>query len=343
MKYLPFKYRNQNINKMRKLFFLAVIFIAVSCSTDEQIIKSQGKIGLPTYPYSDLYIPEDEQGWLYRPDGMGLRSQENYIVRRNITNDTLVDYYCWIANKLSTNPTDYYTGVYDFVCNPEEDGIYNESNNSYNFPGMLSIVTFQNGLPIGEVIKQRFRLIPTDFRVEMDPYSIIIYPEPLMALQSGTADNYDNKAKVRSGLNLVVVEINPDLEITERDYTNNVSTLPLNVTFSPIQGNVIGSAVVDTEAILDNRTRTPNNIVVTKKFTGRDKFIKLDWDCPYHSPIYVKHYFTVKKNGVVVAEKLPDSEYIETVSGNYRNANYEITTTVVGLRESFPLTVVVTR
>jgi hypothetical protein len=330
---------------MKKFLMTIAIIIATACSTDEQIIKLQGKIGLPQYPYADLYIPEDELGWWYRLNGMGLRSSDDYIItREQITNDTLVNYACWIANKLPENPADYYTGQYDFVVNPVEDGIFNESSNSYDFPGMLSIVTFQNGIPIGEVIKQRFRLIPTDFRTEMDPYSIIIYPDTLMALQAGTADNYTNKAKVRNGLNLVVVEINPDLEITERDYTNNVSTLPLNVTLTTTATqNVLGRAVVDTEAILDNRTRTPDSLVVTKNFRGRDKFVKLDWECPYHEPIYVKHYFTVKKNGVVVAPKLSDSNYIDTISGNYRTATYEITTTVVGLRESFPLSVTVTK
>lgn len=332
---------------MKKYLILLVIFITTACSTDEQIIKSQSKIGLPTYPLSDLYIPEDEQGWQYYQNGLGLRTQENYIVRKTTTNDTLVDYSCWIANKLPINPTDYYTGQYDFVCNPEEDGIYNESSNSYNFPGMLSITTFcpdESGyyLPIGEVIKQRFRLIPTDFRQELDPYSIIIYNEPLMALQTGTADNYDNKAKVKAGKNLVVVEINPDLEITERDYTNNVSTLPLNVTFQPIQGNVVGSAVIDLSIITENKTAPPSNIIITKKFTGKEKYIKIDFHCPYHDN-YVKHYFTVKKNGVVVEPKLLESEYKETITGNYRTATYEITTTVIGLGTSLPTTVTINR
>jgi hypothetical protein len=329
---------------MKKLLLLSVAILLAACSTEEQIINFQSKIGDITKT-PDLYIPELEAGWQYMDGGLGLRNESSYLVTKTpITNDTLVNYSCWIANKLPDNPSEYYTGQHDFVVNMAEDGIYNETSNSYNFPGMLSIITFQNGLPIGEVQKQRFYVIPTDFRQEINPYGIVLYGEEFMAIQAGTSDNYVNKAKVKNGLNLVVVEVNPDLEIRERNYTNNVSTLPLNVTLGVVNSNnILGHAVVDLSAIDNNKTIPPNNVVVTKNFQGRNKFVTIDFSCPYHEPIYVKHWFTIKKNGVIVADHIDESVYTEQVSGNYRTATYTIITTVVGLGQSTPTTITVTR
>jgi hypothetical protein len=355
---------------MKKILLLLIgIFTLYSCETPEEVSvkdtnEQMSKIGDVTKT-PDLYIPESESGWAgygIRPDGtygtfdktLGLRIPRflaaNYpsltqdcnpvIVNQN-GGLPLLEYSCYIANGA---PIDY-SGQNDFAVNMEEDGIILETNGDYNFPGMLSIVTYQNGLPVAETIKQTFWLSPNQTKLGYDDLLGTNFIYPFMGLPAGTGDLYYNKAQVKPGLNLIVVEINPDLEINESNYNNNVSTLPVNVTMGSNSyfNYWIGSATVDTEAILDNRTRTPNNIVVTKKFTGRDKFVKLDWDCPYHAPIYVKHYFTIKKNGVVIANNVLDSDYTEVVSGNYRTSTYEITTKVVGLRESFAATVVVNK
>ncbi len=339
--------------KMKKTLLLLVAVLLTACSVDEQIIKSQAKMGGVNGTICELYVPEHEFGWQYYPNGLGLRTQDDYIVRRTATNDTLVDYFCYIANKLPANPAEYYTGQHDFVSNMAEDGIYNPTNNSYNFPGMLSIVTFcpdENGyyLPIGEVIKQRFHVIPTDFRQEIDPYSIVLYDSDIfMAIQAGTADNYDNKAKAQEGKNLVVIEVNPDLEIEETDYTNNVSTLPLNITFQPIAGNVVGHGTVDLSILNELKVVPPSNTIVTKTKVRGERFVKLDWGCPYHGhgehPFYAKHWFTVKRNGVIIYDKEDLSEFTDKIQGNPASVTYTITTTVTGLGTSAPTTVIVTR
>lgn len=354
----------KKIKKMKKILLLLIAILIASCSPDEQITTYQSKIGDITKT-PDLYLPEAESGWAgygIRPDGtygvydktLGLRIPRftianypfliqdcNPVIASQDGTLPLLQYSCYIANGA---PIDY-SGQNDFAVNMEEDGIILEENGDYNFPGMLSIVTFQNGLPIAETIKQTFWLGPNQTKLEYDDLLGTNFIYPFMGLPAGTGDLYYNKAKVKPGLNLIVVEINPDLEINETNYNNNVSTLPVNVTMGTNSYFTywVGSATVDTEAILNNRTIPPSNVIITKKFTGRDKFVKLDWECPYHEPIYVKHWFTVKKNGIVVADKIDHSEYIEIVSGNYRAATYTITTTVVGLGVSTPISVTVNR
>ena len=336
-----------------------------SCSTDEQIVNNQSteRIGDAT-KNPDLYIPEFESGW----KGYGITSNgtygeinetigirvPNYLAENNagLTQDSyavvsplgypMLNYSCYIANGAQID----YSGANDFIVDRVADGIPQETNGDYLFPGMLSITTFQNGLPIGEVIKQSFWVAPTNQKIGFD--DTLARDHRLdnpnnMFIWAGTADLYFNKARVNQGKNLIVVEINPQLEINESNYTNNVSTLPVNVDLTQSIYNWVGIGILDLSAISENQTIPPSNPIVTKNFQGANKFINIDFDCPYHEPIYVKHYFTIRKNGVIVADKIDHSEYRETFKGNYRTATYTITTTVIGLGESTPLIVTVAR
>jgi len=331
---------------MKKIILLA-LFALTSCSTteiNEPTQEQSAKIGDVTRT-PNLYIPQLEYDWNgLEQSGLGLWSAGTYSVTKNVSNDTILNYSCWIANSKDANGNFDYSGSSDFVVDMSEDGIpINVLSGDYNFDGMLSITTFQNGLPIAQVEKQRFYVTPTDFRVGHNYLSMRQYGVDTMYIPCGTSDEYVNRAKVKGGKNLIVIEINPDNQIVERDYTDNVSVLPVNVTFGTFAGVRIGTGVLDQSAIAENVTIPPSNIVVTKNFQGRNKFVKIDWDCPYHSPRYVKHHFTVKKNGIIVEPKIDHSEYTEIVKGNYQTSIYTITTTVIGLGTSSNVNVTVNK
>lgn len=347
--------------KMRRLLLLAAIILLSSCTEDfiEQPQVSTSKILNGEYHIGDenrspdLYIPQAEQGWYGWTEGMGLwnppykAAQIGYLgINHDIypvaleNNEHQLSYNCFIANGA---PFDY-SGKNDFVSDRSEDAIQEYVGSSYTFPGMLSITTFQNGLPVGEVVKQHFWVGASDSKIGYDWRQHHYYDGDTMAIQAGTADLYMNRAKVKNGKNLIVVEINPDLVITESNYNNNVSVLPVNVDLTPVAStNWTGTAVLDKSAIEENKTHPASNIVITKNFKGANKTITLDWDCPYHAPIWVKHWFTIKKNGAIIADKLEHSEYTDYVSGSFKSANYEIIIHVVGLGDSQPTIIKVTR
>jgi hypothetical protein len=345
------------MKKLKLITALCIFATLFSCSTDEEIVKSENysKIGIQTNT-PNLVITEKEFDWQFKPNGFGIRipfyADGTYKVEYKAKVfggtelDTVFTYFCPIAN-IAQQVAD---GSTDFVVNKEEDGFANGSG-GYDFEGLLSITTFapgENGyyLPIAEVIKQTFDVSPTHLKNDFNYLLENYYTEPFMAIPARTADMYTNRAVVRSGKQVVVIEVNPNLLINESNYDDNVSTLPINVTITGTDNNFLGTAVVDEGILLGNLTAPPSNIVVTKNFQGRNKFVKIDWECPYHEsleqPYYVKHHFTVKKNGVIVADKIDHSEYTETVRGNYQNATYTITTTT-GLGESIPTTATVVR
>jgi hypothetical protein len=357
---------------MKKFLSLTVFIAVFGCGTYEEptttspstskMINGQYHIGDENRS-PDLYIPQLEQDWQGWTNGMGLwnppyklvnygylgLTQDSYIVTipRGET-EPHMSYPCFIANgaDYKNNPN----GKNDFVSDRSEDGIQEEVGSDYIFPGMLSIVTFQDGLPIGEVKKQSFWVEPSDAKVGYnwdypeDGGDRRVYDNDTMSIPAGTADLYSNEAKVRHGKNLIVVEINPDLLITESNYNNNVSVLPVNVNLTPVAGTGwIGIATLDTSAIEANKTHPAKDVVVTKNFKGASKYITIDWQCPYHEPIYVKHWFTLKKNGVVVKDKFDESIYTDYVSGSFKSATYEITIHVTGLGSSPPTTITVKR
>jgi len=330
---------------MKKLILFMLLLIIAACSApDLKELSYQEKIGIVnTLP--SIYIPEHEFHWNgLEESGLGLWSAGTYSVTKTIANDTTLNYSCWVANKKGPDGNFDYSGASDFVVKMSEDGIpINPLSGDYNFPGMLSITTFQNGLPIAQVEKQRFYVTPTDFMIGHDYFAMRQYGADTMSIPCGTSDEYVNRAKVRGGKNLIVVEINPDKLIVERDYTDNVSVLPVNVTFGTFAGVRVGTGVLDHSAILENQAHPVTNIVPTKNFQGANKFVSLDWDCPYHEPIYVKHWFTIKKNGNILADNIESSNFTEKIKGSYRTSVYEVFVTVKGLGTSLATTITVTR
>ncbi len=325
-------------------FLLALIML--SCSADEQFLQNQNKANVQG-KVGDLIIVGHELDWQFRPNGFGIRvpfyTNGTYPVSYQATTyggstfDITVTYSCPIAN-IKEQRAD---GSTDFVVDKVASGIAN-GNGGYDFPGLLAITTFQNGLPVGQVIKQTFDVSPTHVKNDFDWTLENYYDEPFMAIPARTADMYTNRAIVRSGKQVVVVEVNPDGLFEETDTTNNITKLPLNVVLNGTTNENLGYATVDESAYLENVTIPASEIVVTKNFQGRNKFVKIDWHCDYHEPIYVKHHFTIRKNGVIVADNFDLSEYTDFVKGNFTSATYSITITTA-LGESAPTIVTVTR
>jgi len=352
---------------MKKILLTLFVILVASCSPEEQTINLSTTLSRPIGIQTktpDIKIPEDDGGYVrygVRPDGtygqierrIGVRlphykasehpllTQDSYPVYR--VNDTLVlTYPCHIANIAEFD----ITGQNDLVIDRVADGIPEVETGDYLMEGMLSITTFRNGLPYAKVEKQSFWVASNVYAMGFDDLLGINYGlinENYMWIWAQTADLYYNKAKVPLGKSLIVIEFNPDKFINESNYNNNIATLPVNVIPQTIyQWNAIGH--LDLSAIEENKTIPPSNIIVTRRVERGKKIVKLDWSCPYHEPNYVKHWFTVKRDGVIKYDGKDLSEFEDkTIQGNPHTLVYTITTTVKGLGESVPITVTVTR
>jgi hypothetical protein len=333
---------------MKKTIILISALLLFSCSADEQFAKEEthSKIG-DVLKTPDLYIPEFETDWQFRPNGYGIRkpilNDGTFRISYAPTNfggtvlDTIITYNCPIANKAPQTAN----GQNDFVVNKVEDGIV-DGYGDYNFQGLLSITSFQNGLPIGQVIKQTFDVDPTDLKSDYNFQYEILYGDPFMSIPARTADLYINRAIVKSGKVVVVVEVNPDGLINEPNQSNNVSTLPINVTINGTSNEFLGSAVLDLSALDENKTIPPSEITYTRTRSKGKTYVFLDWHCAYHEPIYAKHHFTVKRNGIIVYDNQDISQFTDVINGNPQIVNYEITITT-GLGTSAPASVTVVR
>jgi len=315
---------------MKKLLLIPILIILISCSVDEQLTKQEARIG--NLNNVNLNVPEKEFDWQYMPDGLGIRSEGIYPAFFDVNGNLMLRYSCWIANQSQPNPS----GVNDFVSKMSEDGIPSTVYYGYyDFEGMLSITTFQNGLPVAQIEKQSFAVYPTDYKNGVIPSELRTYGADTMYINAGTADLYLNRARVNQGKNVIVVEVNPDKQIFETNYNDNVSTLPVNVS-----GN---QGFLDLSAIADNQTIPPSELTAIRSRNKGKTIVDLDWDCVYHDPIYVKHYFTVRRNGNIVADNLEHSEFTDIFNGNPQSTAYSVTITVIGLGESVPTLITVNR
>lgn len=312
---------------------------AAKPSTELIEVAALSKIGIPGQS-PDLIIEElsydySDNGW---SNGYGVRyTGTNFGVRTNSDGSKVLQYNCPIGNiapQVASNKN-------DFVADMSEDGIVTGSG-GYAFKGFLYRALFQNGLPVDVPVKEIFYTQSTDFR---NGYNFNLhrdYDYDTMYIGAQAADLYANKVilqqnadgSVKDGKYLLVIEINPDKLIYETNYNNNVATLPFT-----IQGGV---ASVDLSVINENHTQPATNLI--GHYEGRNvKKVFLDWDCPYHLPVYVKHWFTIKKNGVVIADNVINSDYADAVSGNFKSAVYEVSINVPGLGQSVFNSIIITK
>lgn len=279
----------------------------------------------------DLIIEElsyeySANGW---PDGYGIRyTGTNFGIRTNSDGTKYLLYNCPVAN-IAPQQADHKT---DLVIDMIADGIA-IGTGGYAFKGFLGRALFQNGLPVFPVIKEVFRVENSDYRNGFNYALEKYYSGDTMAIGAQAADNYSNRAKVlqnedgsaKDGKYLLVVEINPDRLIYETNYDNNISTLPFKVQN--------GIATVDLSAIDENKTQ-PATELTGVRAKGK---IYLDWECPYHEPIYVRHWFTVYKNGALLADNLLSSQFVDKGG---KKATYTIFINVPGLGRSAGVSIV---
>lgn len=303
------------------------------------------KIGVPGQ-MPDLYIPEDENDWegfespySYGIIGLNRVSQMYIIPSFKVDSEyarlfnlpvgariKAVAYDCPIANN---TPFDY-TGIHDLlICRPC-DGLVDEYYGGYNFPGMLAIEVFQNGLPVVSAGKQNFALFPGDNKVGFDWNSVKNYNVingDTSVLYPGTSDVYKNVVPANEGKYVIVAIVNPDKILDESNYDNNASHLPINVSGINV--------TVDESALGDNKPHPATNLTYSKP-PGKVKTLTLDWDCPYHSPLYIYHNFTLKQDGIVIATGFDTSNYTITLQNGQKHT-YEIIINVSGLGSSEPI------
>jgi len=346
---------------MKKLILIPILIMLISCSVDEQIIKSQQRIldGDSTKNFK-LSLIEKSFNYVGWEDGIGIKVPP-YDYGYKVTYspkvfggtelDTVLTYFCPIGNIAELD----YSGANDWVVNKLESGIPT-GNGGYNFDGLLAIYTVKDRLPVAEVIKQNFNLSATTYQNGYDPQQQINYNDglpdaPFMFLGAQTADNYTNRAVARSGKQLIIIVLNPSGLINPEKIATNVVVLPINVTINSTNNSFLGTAVIDESAIAENTTIPPDEVVVTKSQQGK-RWIKLDWHCPYHGngvdTYYIPHHFKVVRVVGGVSKTVYDGEDIsefldDKIKGNPQSATYEITTTVIGLGESVPTLITVNR
>lgn len=313
--------------------WLMVILFLVSCRKMaveipiEQTVESQQRTIGDIARTPDLIIETMSNEYDGYSTGFGLHyTASNFSVYQSNLKWYL-RYNCPIANIAQQGTQN------DFVVDMSNDGIPIGSG-GYNFPGLLAISIFQDGLPVFPVKKETFQNQTTAFKNNYNWNIHTTYQWDTAFIHAQGADRYINTVQVKGSDTpedskyLVVVEVNPELFIRESRYDNNVSVLPARISD--------GIGYLDFSATDENKTRSATNLTGIYNGKGKSKHVALDWDCPYHEPIYVKHWFTVKRNGIIIAENLHDSQYSDPVTGNFRVAKYEVIVNVPGLGASLP-------
>jgi hypothetical protein len=253
----------------------------------------------------NLYIPQHEKGWLgYTYFGL---YDGNIRLETSADGSINLSYQCDIANGIKDSAsalTPDYSGKCDFVVCKPCDGIENQYSGSYDFPGMLSIMLFKDGKVVGEKIKQTFDVVNSG---EVDNYNWRAgqhyFGNDTMYIFHGCRDEYRNKLKVPSvsgipvpGKYVARVQINPDKLITESNYSDNTSFLPVR-----IEGMTV---TLDTSA-LSLQAPEKAQWLEYKLLKGKVKGVSLKW-----LDVECQNY-CIEKNGQMIKVWYNDTSYID--------------------------------
>jgi hypothetical protein len=332
-----------------QLLLLILITFAFSCKKVDlkqekvapQVVQTEppamatttGHIGDPNRT-PNLYIPQHEKGWL----GFTSFGLWDGNIRLETATDGSINlsYQCDIANgkkdsAFALNPD--YTGKSDFVVCKPCDGIVNQYSGSYDFPGMLSIMLFKDGKVVGEKIKQTFDVVNSG---EVDNYNWRAgqhyYGNDTMYIFNGCRDEYRNKIRVPMlegmavpGKYVVRVEINPDKLITESNYKDNTSLLPVS-----INGMTV---TLDTSALSLQMPQAAQWLEY-KLLKGKVKGVSLKW-----TNTQCQNY-CIEKNGAMIKVWYNDTSFIDPTG--HRGDVYRIRSNNWGLGNVFnnPVTIV---
>jgi hypothetical protein len=292
---------------------------SITATGDASQILADYHIGDPNR-HPNLYIPTHQLGW-YGYTYFGLYDGSKRLIRNT---DGSVDfgYSCDIANGVNgpnaTAMTIDYSGASDFVVDKSNDGIPDQVyTGDYNFPGMLSIILFKDGKVVGTKMKQSFDVVNGG---EIDTYNWRngqhYYVGDTMYIFHGCRDNYFNKIRVPivngvpvSGKYVARVQINPDKLITESDYTDNTSFLPVY-----IDGPAF-TVTVDTTALLGQAPQV-SQWIECKVIHGKGlKGVSLKW-----TDVQCQNY-CIEKNGQMIKVWYDGTAFIDpfgTAKDTYR-------------------------
>lgn len=276
--------------------------------------------------HPNLYIPEAETGWL----GYALMGLRTAYKRMEFANGVWkLKYDCVIANGVK-NATSFidFDGKQngqprDFVVCRPCDGIKDQyETNTYDFPGMLKLTLFSGGKVVGSVLKQQFWVENNRERVNFPWANQHYYGMDTMYIFRGAGDNYFNSMPIPSDANnqpiagkyALKVEVNPDKVITESDYTDNVSFLPVSINGTNV--------VTDETALLENKPFAAA-WVECKLLRGKLKGVSLKW-----SNVECENY-CIERNGQMIKVWYNGTEFID-LTGT-KNDTYRIRSNNWGL------------
>ena len=288
----------------------------------------------------DLYIPTlitNVRGWEQQYGYFGLwmpSSRRLYL----IDGQWQVGYNCPIGNDAPQVPN----GQNDFIIDKSVDGIVDITCiGCYTFAGITEVTVFKldaNGYATqtSTFQKQQYDLESTDF---IDTYDYNIhqyYAWDTMFIQAKTFDRYYNYAPIPGTLTpdpgnyIVVVQVDPDQLTADYNKSNNVTSLPLTIDAGM---GVNSIPILNTNLLSSMKLKPVTNL--TGVYQAKNiKKVFLDWDCPYHLPLYIRHWFTVYKNGVLLADNLTNSDFIDNVPASFKTANYTVFINVPGFSKS---------
>jgi hypothetical protein len=335
-------------------FLLFLPFLFVGCKKDIPEIQPLAKLGDPSR-LPNLYIPESETGWAWSTGPRGLHTAYFQLVGTYVSggfaaayglpNNSYhyaLNYECLIANGIKGSnafPFDP-SGQKDFVIDRSEDGIIDSSYNfSYQFPGMIALKLYENGELAGPApikrIKQNFWVANNEQRVGFVQQRF--YSGDTMVISWGAGDLYYNKILVpelngqaKDGLYVVQVEINPDREIIESDYSDNVSVLPFRIQS--------GVAYLDFTAIQSNIARTPTNFQGQIIGKGNNKQVHLTWTSGADHVHLWHNDQPIPSHDFYIYE----DEYFLNVPASYKGGTFKIVAHNKGIGSpSYPQTITV--
>ena len=321
-----------------KNLLLAALILITACSKKQTEFIEQAALPVARLsqslatPGPDLRVVSFSTEYDGYANGIGLRSG-NLRISRILVSQTeakvfgfplgelirVVSYDCPIENISAQGKEN------DFVLDLSDNGTANGSG--YYIDGLLSLALFQNSLPVMPELKQSFQLQTTSVKVGYDWKLHTNYQWDTSFIHAQALDKYRNMVRVPegNGTYILAVQVNPNKKFFETDYTNNVSTLPFR----------IENDAIYLEPTLTGKALPVTDLTATYSLRGKDKNVFLDWECPYHEPIYVTHSFTIYKNGVLLADHIHESNFTDYVKGSTRNiSTYEVFINVVGLERS---------
>ena len=327
----------ESMKKILALAFSILSFLVASAQTKH--------IGDPNRS-PDLYVPYCEKNWvMFNSDtcfGVGGR-KPTYFTFRLDSNDRfdypalygkahgdsvfMYRYICPIANG-AEQPTSGDITRNDFVVCRPCDGLESEYNiGPYDFPGMIAITLYREGVRVGQTLKQSFWVSPSRETKAFDPNNVYYYEGDTMYIWAQTADVYYNQVavdykngKAVDGKYVIVVEVNPDLLITESNYDNNVTLVPFTVSNN--------TAFIDPSASALNVPKDPYNLTASVVW-GKAKTVTLSWH-----PVNTTDEFVIIKDGVELTDDWYDSTFVDTLAGGWKGSTYTVKSKIEGIGES---------